>query len=137
MGKPRSIWWSYAKGMIRQYPQLKEEYAELHEQSMVANYSGMPKGSSGEGHRGVERIAVRELSQARQKEYEAVCDAIAVTERYSNGSDRLQVIDMVLWKRSHTLEGAAMAVSCSVATAKRWHSGFVWLVAQNYGLLDN
>lgn len=47
VSKPRYKWWGYVKGMIRDYPALKERYAELHSTSMVADYSGMPRGAQG------------------------------------------------------------------------------------------
>lgn len=135
MSKPRYDWWPYVKGMIRRYPVLKQQYADLHSQSMVADYSGMPRG--GGGGRAVETIALRELPTTEQREYEAVRRAIDTTERYRNGLDRLTVIKLVLWDRSHTLEGAALQVPCSVGTAWNWHQDFIRLVANNYGLMDN
>ena len=134
MSKPRYIWWGYVKGMIRNYPALSEKYKDLHEQSMTANYSGMPRG--GDASRSVEEITVRELPFTQQREYEAVRLAISKTERYPNGRDRLYVIRLVFWDRSHTLEGAALQVPCGIATAKRWHGEFIMLVAKNFGLLD-
>ena len=58
MSSPRYDWWPYVKGMIRRYPDLCEEYADLHSQSITANYSGMPRGG-GVG-RIIESLAVRE-----------------------------------------------------------------------------
>ena len=134
MSRPRFDWWPYVKGMIRRYPSLCEEYADLHSQSVTADYSGMPRG--GGGGRGLESLAIRELPSTRQREYEAVRRAVEITGRYRNGPDRLKVIRLVLWDRSHTLEGAALAVPCGIASAKRWHGSFIIQVAKNYGLLD-
>lgn len=134
MSKPRYDWWPYVKGMIRRYPTLKEEFGDLHRQSMIANYSGMPR-SSGTG-RSLEDIVIRELPSTKQREYEAVRRAVSATEQYQNGLDRLKVIKLVLWDRSHTLEGAALIVPCGIATAKRWHGEFIIMVASYYGLLD-
>lgn len=122
------------KGMIRRYPALKEQFADLHSAKLTADYSGMPK--SREASRTTENIAIRELPTNKQREYEAVRRAIETTERYPNGQDRLKIIKLVLWDRSHTLEGAALTVPCSIATAKRYHGAFIMLVAKNYGLLD-
>lgn len=135
MSKPRYDWWPYVKGMIRRYPELKREYEDLHNQSITQSYSGMP-GGGGDG-RGLERAAIRELPRTKQREYEAVRRAVETTKRYRNGEERLKVIRLVLWDRSHTLEGAALMVPCGTATAWRWHGEFVRLVASNYGLLDN
>lgn len=134
MSRPRYDWWPYVKGMIRRYPALREEYRVLHSASMVADYSGMPRGG-GEA-RALESRALRELPSTRQREYEAVRRAIAMTQQYRNGADRLKVIRLVLWDASHTLEGAAQMVPCGVATAKRWHGEFIMMTASYYGLLD-
>ena len=55
-----------------------------------------------------ELVAIRELPTAEQREYEAVRRAIATTERYKDGRDRLKVIRLVFWDRSHTIEGAGL-----------------------------
>jgi len=134
MSSPRYDWWPYVKGMIRRYPQLKEEYAALHSQSVTANYNGMPRGGS--GGRVIETLAIRELPSNRQREYEAVRRAIQITERYPNGQQRLAVIRMILWDRQYTLEGAALQIPCSWRTAAQWHGEFIRLVATCYGLMD-
>ena len=135
MSKPRYGWWGYVKDMIRRYPALKAEYADLHTQSVTADYSGVP-GGSGAG-RGVEEIILRELPTTQQREYEAVRRAIAVTERMKSSRDRLKIIDMVFWKRTHTLEGAALMIPCSYRTARRYHEAFIEAVAGAYGLMDS
>lgn len=135
MSKPRYKWWGYIKNVIRAYPGLKREYDDLHEQSVTANMSGMPGGGS--VSRGVENIAVRELPRTSQREYEAVRQAISVTEHMNASRDRLKIIDLVYWKKTHTLEGAALMIPCSYRTARRYHEAFIELVAQKYGLMDS
>lgn len=44
---------------------------------------------------------------------------------YRNGADRLKVIRLVLWDRSHSLERAALAVLCHVVTAVVWHGNII------------
>ena len=134
VSKPRYDWWPYVKGMIRRYPALREEYTDLHSQSVTASYSGMPRGG-GDG-RGLEAAAIRELPSTHQREYEAVRRAVETTEQYRNGRERLKVIRLVLWDRSHTLEGAALMVPCHYKTAQCWHNEFIRLVALCFGLLD-
>lgn len=134
VSRPRYDWWPYVKGMIRRYPELRERYAALHSPSMTANYSGMPK--AGGASRGTEEIAVLELPTTAQREYEAVRRAIEQTERLGNGRDRLKVIRLVLWDRSHTLQGAALIVPCHYKTAQGWHNAFIRSVAKNFGLMD-
>lgn len=84
----------------------------------------------------MESLAVRELPSTQQREYEAVRRAVETTGRYRNGADRLKVVRLVLWERSRTLEGAAMAVPCSARHAKEWHGDFIRLVATYFGLMD-
>lgn len=134
MSKPRYRWWPYIKSVIRAFPELKKEYEDLHEQSITANMSGMPGG--GGVSRGTEDIAVRELPYTMQREYESVRRAIEKTRLYKNGRERLAIIDLVYWKKSHTLEGAAYKVGYSYDRAKQIHREFVVTVATYYGLMD-
>lgn len=134
MSRPRYGWWGYVKDMIRRYPSLKEEYADLHTQTVTPSYSGLPGG--GNASRATEQIAVRELPSNKQREYEAVKRAIAATERMTASRDRLKIIKLVFWDRSHTLDGAARMIPCSYRTARRYHSEFIMAAASCYGLLD-
>ena len=65
----------------------------------------------------------------------AVEAAISDTEQLIDGSERLRLIDLVLWKRTHTLQGAALACYVSERTAQEWHRQFIRLVGQKRGLL--
>ena len=134
LSKPRYIWWSYAKAMIRQYPQLKIDYDELHRQNVTASMSGMPGG--GTAARTTEMIALRQLPQIKQIEFDAVDQAIRITKRMPNGKDRLAIIRLVLWKEEKTIEGAAQVIHCSKETAWRYHRDFVRLVGKCRGLID-
>ncbi len=131
MSKPRYRWWSYIKAVIRNYPTLCEKLSDIQSTSVTASLSGMPR--SGRLKRETEEAALRQLNPDEQKEYEAVKKAIEMTERLSKGQDRLYVIKLVLWKRTHTLDGAAMRVPCSERTARKYHGEFIKLVAENYG----
>ena len=134
MSSPRYDWWPYVKGMIRRWPKLKEKHSDLHSQSVVASLSGMPSGTS--VSRSTENVALRELPTTEQREFEAVRKAIETTERYANGLDRLRIINLVLWKQTHTIEGAALQIPCAWRTAAQWHGEFIRLVARYYGLMD-
>ena len=134
MSKPRYKWWGYVKNIIRQYPVLKKEYEALHEQSVTAKATGMP--GSGVVSRNTENFAIRELPYTEQREYEAVKRAIASAKLSRTANDRLALVDMVFWKRSHTLSGAAYKLNLSYTTAQRYHGEFVMSVARYYGLLD-
>lgn len=127
MSKPRYKWWGYVKNVIRAYPGLKQEYEELHRQSVTANMSGMP--GTGGVSRGTEDIAIRELPKPKQMEYDAVRKTIEATERMRTGQDRMKLMSLVFWKQSHTLQGAAMAVNVSYDTAIDYHGDFIMMVA--------
>ncbi len=131
MSKPRYIWWSYAKEMIRQYPELKKEYEALHQQNITASMTGIPGG--GGASRTTEHVALRLLSPTKQKEFDAVGDAIQFTQNMKNGKDRLKVISLVLWQNGDTIEGAAQKIHCSKETAWRYHRDFIRLVGKCYG----
>jgi hypothetical protein len=135
MSKPRYRWWGYIRNVIRAYPELKKEYDALHQQSVTANLSGMP--AAGTVSRGTENIAIRELPKTKQREYDAVRQAIEITSRINNGNIRIRIIDFVYWKRTHTVEGAAMKAGYSVDRGKQIHGDFVRLVAKCYGLMDD
>lgn len=134
MSKPRYGWWSYAKDMIRRYPALKAELAELHEVSTTAPLSDMPRGT--DVGRQTETIAIRELPKNKQREYEAVRRAILHTQRQPGAYQRMQLIDLLFWKRSHTLAGVAQKIHVSYATARNYSAEFIRLVGENYGFFD-
>ena len=65
----------------------------------------------------------------------AVEAAVKETEQLADGGERLRLIDLVLWRRTHTLQGAALACYVSERTAQEWHRQFIRLVGQKRGLL--
>lgn len=78
----------------------------------------------------------QDVSGVALRERWAVQAAVEATECLRDGAERLKLIDMVFWKRTHTLAGAALRVPCSERTARRWHTEFIKEVAKNYGFLD-
>lgn len=135
MSKPREIWWSYAKAMVREYPDLHEQYRELHSQNITANLSCMPGGGNG-GSRTVENVALRELPGIKQREYHAVAKAIEITGYLDTGKERLNIIELVYWRQDCNLEQAAYKLHLSVPTAMRYHRQFIHLVGKCFGLRE-
>ena len=132
MSKPRYRWWGFARKMVRDYPQLKEAWKQIHEQKVTANTSGLPHG--GGGGRTVENIALRQLPEDDQKVYDAVTRAIEITKLRPDGKERLRLIAMMYWsQRSLTAKAIAPTLHISDVTAKRWHGDFVRLVGTCYG----
>ena len=76
----------------------------------------------------------KKLSSRDVAEFEAVEAAIRETAKMENGEARLAIIDLVYWKRSHTLAGAGMQVGYSYEWAKRVQRKFALSVAENLGL---
>lgn len=134
MSHPRYDWWGYCKGMIKRYPLLAAEREALKEPNLTADYSGEPHGG-GPGNPTLQ-CACRTLRGVKEREYQAVADAVNAAGRKPDGRERLILVDMLFWSRSHTLHGAAMAIGVSYRTANRWHSEFIRSVARNFGLLD-
>lgn len=136
MSKSRWAWWGYVKNMIRAYPSYKQEYNAIHQQSMAIDMSGMPRDSGG-ASRTLENLAIRELPATKQREYEAVRRAVEAILRKQNGKAWYSLIDLMYWRNSHTLEGAALEVGYSKDRAKQLHGDFIRMVAKNYGLMDS
>lgn len=134
MSRTRYGWWGYVKDMIRRYPELCRELEDLHTMPVTAQIKAVG-GSSGAGRRS-EIVAIRELPYTRQREYAAVRRAIEVTKKYNIGAEIINLIDLVFWRQTHTLHGAAIKCNIAYITAARWHGDFIRLVAKNYGLMD-
>lgn len=119
----REDWWEYTKRIIRSYPALRRKAESVGDIPCTPAY-----GASG-GHSGcgspVERAVVDRLTDKEQRRYDAVRQAISETEAMKHGHQRMELIDRVYWKRSHTLYGAAMCAPVSERTAKRWSAEFV------------
>lgn len=135
MSTPRYDWWPYVKGMIRRYPELCARDRELHEIAVTPRYGGTGSGRGGRSDP-VANAALRELPAVNQKELDAVQKAIRTTRKLETGGQRLRMVKMVYWDRTYTLEGAAMRLNVSPATAKRWNGEFIREVAEQFGLLE-
>lgn len=134
MSSPRYDWWSYVKGMIRRYPELCAKQTELRQTPLSIAMTGMPH-QRGKTSDPVADAVMRELPSVNRRELEAVQKAIEETRALKNGAERLEMVRLVFWARTHTLEGAAMQCHISYATARRWHGEFIRLAAAQYGFL--
>ena len=135
VSKPRYGWWSFAKHLVRTYPELKQEYDALHAPRITADTTRIPGGGS--VSKPTENTALRSLPAARQADYDAVTKAIEMTSRLKTGPERLKLIDMVFWKQSHTLDGASYALGYSYENGQRYHQDFLRLVGLYRGLEDS
>lgn len=62
----------------------------------------------------------------------AISRAIEKTKKLADGEKRISVIEMVYFKKTHTLQGAALMVNYSQAVILKWHQQFIWEVADNF-----
>lgn len=134
MSKPRYKWWGYVKWVIRDYPAKCEEMKAMRVMAVTPSYS--PQGHGSEASRTTELVALRGFTGQKEREYEAVRQAAEETANYRDGTFRMKFIELLFWKKTHTLEGAAMACNVCSATARAWHREFIRLVAANLGLMD-
>lgn len=121
--------------MIRRYPELCARQEELRRTKMSPNLTGMPR-AHGQTSDPVADAALRELPEINRRELEAVRQAIDETLTMPNGKERLEMVRLIFWKKTHTLEGAAMTCHVSYITARRWHGEFIKDVARAFGLLQ-
>ena len=134
MSKPRYDWWPYVKGIIRRYPDLCAQLRAL--KTPVQPCGGSPAGHA-KGKHGdpTAAAALRELPPVHQRELDAVQRAVQTTGALACGAERLELIRLVFWSRTYTLEGAAQRLHISYRTARRWQHDFICQVAQHFGLL--
>lgn len=69
-----------------------------------------------------------------EEERNAIESAINETLVLTDGKDRIKVIDLVFFKGTHKLAGAAMQVPCSIDTAQKYHADFIRLIGEKRGL---
>ena len=77
-----------------------------------------------------------DFTEQEKADFEAVKNAISQTRRLRNGEMRMEMIDLVFWKQSHTLSGAAMQFPLCEREVRQWHTDFIRLVGRNRGLID-
>lgn len=78
-------------------------------------------------------------NHVQQAEKDAVEAAIRDTLAMPDGESRIQVIDLVYWRKTHTIAGAASVIHYSERTAVQWHGEFLRLVGKHFkcdGLIE-
>lgn len=146
--KCKEAWWNYTKSIIREYPILKK----MIETPLEPNISGNPGtpytiiGPGGQremavsfdGRRSgpptspVEQCVIHDLPRKLQRKFDAVENAISKTKKMhpTDYRPRLQIIDLVYFKGTHTIAGAALRVGCHPNTAGAWQAEFIRMVAE-------
>lgn len=127
----RRGWWYHTRDVVRSYPALHDRLRELRK----ASASPGPPGGGGPGRR-TEQLALRTLPPVEQRDHDAVEQAVRRTRALPDGRERLRIIELVHWKGSHTVTGAAAVVHVSDSTAKRWQRDFFLLTARARGFIN-
>ena len=135
MSKPRYKWWSYVRWMIRLYPDRLAELRRRQDARITPRYGPMSPGGSGP-NRTTEDLGTVSLGSVVDREMRAVRLALEETAALPHGDLRLQIIEAYHWKRTHTLDGASLAVGVSEITGRRWNAEFITGVAKHFGLLE-
>ena len=134
MGRAREPYWHYVKSIIKEYPKLEKELATPLSPRFSVSLEG---GVSGKPANPTQDCVIHDLPPKQQRKYDAVSNAILKTRltHPKTAADRLKVIDMVYWKQSHTVAGAAMHVPCHRNIAGKWQGEFIRLVAEELDLV--
>lgn len=129
MARRSNSWRQICRQAAYEYPALRSELRDLQSMSITPKLTGMPVG--GGERRSTEDVALRQLPADRQRKYDAVNQALNISEHLTSGLSRVKLIQLVYFRRSHTLEGAALQIPCDVRTAKTWNNDFLLLVWSN------
>ena len=113
-------WRRQARRALRDYPRLKKKQG-MTDQQITPVYGGSPV--QHEATRVTEDIALRStLTEAEANIISAVEFAMQMQQHYHNGTERIRMIELVYFKRTHTMQGAAEAVHYSPDAVWRWNT---------------
>ena len=125
----RKPYWQYVKAVIREYPALKKELETPLEVRVTPVYDAV-------GGRGsmvsdpTANAVIHSLPRNKMRKLEAVENAIQDTRvRHDNWKLRLDLIDLVYWRRYYTLSGAATKLYIHMNTAGKYQADFIKSVA--------
>ena len=113
-------WRRQARRALYDYPRLKKKQGET-EQQITPVYGGAAVQHS--ASRVTENVALRStLTEAEANIISAVEFAVKMQRYYRNGAERVRMIELVYFKRTHTIEGAAEIVHYSSDAVWRWNT---------------
>lgn len=113
-------WRRQARRALRDYPRLKKKQTETAQQ-ITPVYGGSVV--QHEASRVTENIALRStLSDAESNVIAAVEFAMAMQGAYYNADARLKMLELVYYKKTHTLQGAALECGYSIETVWKWNT---------------
>lgn len=103
------------------------------EKETALSFDGRPSGLPSSP---VEQCVIHDLPPQKQRRLDAVDNAIRRTKEMhpSDYKPRLAIIDLVYFKGTNTIAGAALKVGCHPNTAGAWQSEFIRIVADELEL---
>lgn len=112
-------WRSEARTALRLYPKLKRRQGE-NEMQITPVYGGAAVQHS--ASRTTENVALRStLTEREENIVSAVEFMLSMQRRYVNSKERLRMVELVYFKHTHTIEGAADEVHYSPDALWRWN----------------
>ena len=113
-------WRSEARAALRQYPKLKRRQGE-NEMQITPIYGGSAVQHS--ASRTTENVALRSsLTEREENIISAVEFAMQMQAQYYNADARQKMVTLVYFRRTHTMQGAAMECGYSVETVWKWNT---------------
>ena len=112
-------WRSEARTALRLYPKLKRRQGE-NEMQITPAYGGAAVQHS--ASRTTEDVALRStLTEREENIISAVEFMLSMQRRYANSNERLRMVELVYFKHTHTIDGAADVVHYSPDALWRWN----------------
>lgn len=134
MSKYRHWWRPSVERDVRAYPALKQKKNELQKISITPAYGGQTARGP-DVSRTTEAAAMRQLPEREGAVVDAVERAMQEVARQKDGKEVLAIVEMVDFKRTHTIEGVAMKLSMDRRTVLRRRNRFLYIVAEKEGYL--
>lgn len=128
MSRYKHWWYPNIARALKEYPQLVLKKDELRKNLITAKYSPEPRGGS--AARSTENVALKDLPPAEAALVDAIDSALDEISRRKDGIEIVRLVDLVYFRRSHTIQGAAMVTNLSEVTARRKLGDFITLVAK-------
>ena len=114
-------WRSEARNALRAYPRAKRKQTETGEMRITPAYGAIPGGQT--ASRTTENVALAvKLTPHEENVISAVEFMMKMQCVYPNAEERMRMIRLVYFRKTHTLEGAAMECHYSDRTVKRWNN---------------
>lgn len=131
--RQRYAWYGYVKSMLRRYPEYHARLQEMKTMSSAMAGSGTHSGKISDP---TADLALRSLPPTEQREHDAVLKALQTIQGWKAGEYQLQILEMVYFKRTHSLTGASMKLNISYSHAVHLHLQALRLVAKYFGIYD-